>query len=125
MKSYKHNITTASLCSASSKISRRNIISQVTHTSKDKSSNVLNNNSKKKPIGNNNYKPIFCHGCNNAFTFYNNVALFMNQHVHKNDTCQKVYPKCVCSKVFYDLKCLESHQSRKKKTYSLSSTILN
>ena len=35
MKSYKRNITTASLRSASSKRSRRNIISQVTHTSKD------------------------------------------------------------------------------------------
>ena len=114
MKSYKHNITTASLCSTSSKRSRRNIISQVTHSSKEKSSNVFKNNKKKNTIGNYKYKPIFCHGCNNAFTFYKNISLFMTQHVHKNEMCQKVYPKCVCDKVFYDLKCLKSHQSRKK-----------
>ena len=100
MKSYKCNITTASLCSASSKRSRRNIISQVTHTSKDKSSNIFNNNKQKKTIGNNKYKPIICHGCNNAFKFYKNISLFMNQHVHKNETCHQVYPQCVCDKVF-------------------------
>ena len=66
-------------------------------------------------FGNYKYKPIFCYGCNYAFTFYKNISLFMTQHVHKNEMCQKVYPKCVCDKAFYDLKCLKAHQSRKKK----------
>ena len=115
MKSYKRNITTASLCSASSKRSRRNIISQVTLTSKQKPSNVSNNIKKKTAIGNNKYKLIFCHGCNNEFKFYQNINLFMIQHVHKNKTCLKVYPKCVCDKVFYNIKRLKAHQSRKSK----------
>ena len=91
MKSYKHNITTASLRSASLKKSRRNIISQVTHTSKDKPSYVFNNNNKKRPIGNNKYKLIFCYGCNNEFKFYQNMNLFIIKYVHKNKTCLKVY----------------------------------
>ena len=78
MKSYKRNITTAS-----SKRSRRNIIPQVTHKSKDKSSNVFNNNKQKNTIGNNKYKSILCHGCNNELKFYKNISLFMNKHVHK------------------------------------------
>ena len=115
MKSYKCNITTASLRSASSKRSRRNIISQVTHISKDKSSNIFNNNKKKNPIGNNKHKLIFCYSCNNSFVFFQNINLFMNQHVHKNEIYIKVYPKCVCNKLFYNMKRLKAHQSRKSK----------
>ena len=39
----------------------------------------------------------------------------MNQHVHKNEICIKVYSKYVCNKVFYDMKHLKAHQNLKSK----------
>ena len=62
MNSYKHNITTDSLRSVSLKISRQNIISQVTYTSNDKSSNISKNNKEKRPIIINKYKIFFVIG---------------------------------------------------------------
>ena len=40
------------------------------------------------------------------------------QHVHKNEKCIKVYLKCICNKVFYDINCLKSHQCSKGRNSS-------
>ena len=122
MKRKKTNITTASLRSASSKRSRR----IVTTTNNDKSnialSSISSKNQKsrnpkssntKKVIGSANIRAYFCHGCNKEFRIYSSIQMFINKHLIGNENCVKVFPQCVCKKVFYDKKGLKAHQSRK------------
>ena len=118
MKKRKTNITTASLRSASSKRSRKTVTAvsnqrssttQSFHSSKNQTSSNFN----KKVIGSANSRAYFCHGCNNEFKIYSSIQMFIKKHLIGNEKCAKVFPQCVCKKIFYDNKSLKAHQSRK------------
>ena len=127
MKRKKPNITTASLRSASSSKRSRRVTStknhlQITNTSNSYYSfalggrtNNANKSIEKTPVGSASKKAYFCHGCNKEFRLYSSVQMFINKHVNGNKKCLKVYPKCICGKIFYDKKKLKAHQSRKSK----------
>ena len=115
MKRKKTNITTVSLRSASSKRSRRNKSTANKNTTNISQSTKAQKNSSKKPIGSASHHAYFCHGCNKEFRLYSTVQMFINKHLIGNEKCLKVFPRCVCNKVFYDKKRLKAHQSRKNK----------
>ena len=116
MKRKKPNITTASLRSASSSKRSRRVTStknhlQITNTSNSYYSfalggrtNNANKSIEKTPVGSASKKAYFCHGCNKEFRLYSSVQMFINKHVNGNKKCLKVYPKCICGKIFYDKK---------------------
>ena len=122
MKRKKTNITTASLRSASSKRSRRTVttinndksnIALSSISSKNQKSRNPKSSNTKKVIGSANIRAYFCHGCNKEFRIYSSIQMFINKHLIGNENCVKVFPQCVCKKVFYDKKGLKAHQSRK------------